>query len=249
MWFKASVSAALSAALLPLIIAIVYRDAMPLDALVLVLGLGMAATVLIARIDWLAYLLSILGSALLTIYLHNVVTILILLYVVFSSLVGIRTHYPIPRYSAKMLLPGILVAIITIAYSSLLLYTLSNTDIEGFRELGLSSQGAAIVYGFAALFASSIAYGYYSKQSIVPEEVVMTRRLLNTVTPREGFRIALYLASLIPSIVYHEPLYVVATLIAYVVKLFTPSSNRLRDLDILVYAIAYFMMLKILGPR
>jgi len=246
---SASTILVLSSALLPLITIIAYYGTMPSAILVLVVGLSVAATAIAIRVDWLSYLLSISAAAILVTYLNNIVSVSVLLYALFSSLAGIRSHTPVPKYSARILLPGILVAIVTITYSSLLIYTLSNTDIEGFKELGLSSQGSAIIYGFAALFASSVTYGYYSVHRLVPREALVARKLLNTLTPDNGFRLALYLASLAPSITYHEPLYAVATLIAYVIKLFTPSSKRLRNLDILVYTIVYFLLLKLFGVR
>ena len=246
---SASTILVLSSALLPLITVIAYYGAVPFAVLVLVVGLSVAATAIAIRVDWLSYLLSISAAAILATYLNNIVSVSVLLYAVFSSLAGIRSHTPVPKYSTRILLPGILVAILTITYSSILIYALSNTNIEGLKELGLSSQGAAIIYGFAALFASPVTYGYYSGYRLVPREALVTRKLLNTLTPDNGFRLALYLASLAPSITYHEPFYAAATLIAYVIKLFTPSSRRLRNLDILVYAIVYFALLKLFEVR
>ncbi len=237
----------LSAAVSPLIIIIVYYNELSTNMVVLSATLGLLALLLALRLPWLSYILSISGLSVLAVYLNNVFTLLMLLYAIFSSFVGIRSPTPLLGAEAKKLVPAIIITFLSIFYASLLIYTLSNSNIQGFKKLGETGVGDAIIYGFVALFAVSLTYGYYSGHRMVPQEALFARKIYTTITPDNGFRITLYIASIAPSITYHDPVYVVAAFISYFIKLLAPLTHRVKNIDILVYSLTYFVILKMLG--
>jgi hypothetical protein len=208
------------------------------------LAFSIAAIASSFSISWFSLMLSLTSITIVLVETSSLISLAILVYGV-VVLVFLNEPFINTRES-KHVVPAMLFALIGAALASLFSAEIVHTGIKEIAVFGSSSAGLVLIYLYFMLLTIYLIGCYYSSERILPR---ITKNIYHVISPSYGFKLALYGASFAPSIVFKDPLYAVATLVAILMKTLIPIPSRLRFMDVIVYSVSYAFVIVLLGYR